>query len=298
MSSPHRALASLTAASAVLAVLLWQPPACAGRTPLRGPPVVLDAPSAINGRVIVTDEAGGVRVMRFERGGARQTAIRRGHPEQLELAYTRGVIAAALSAVRPQRVLVIGLGGGAIPMFLRHHYPAVSVDVVDIDPVVVQAATGLFDFKVDEHTRAHVADGRRFVERARGRWDLIVLDAYGRGAIPRHLATRQFLAAVRDHLTPDGVAVANVWERQYNPLYGRMRATYQAVFGELAVLGTGAGSHIFLASARPRGWTRDAMLAKARAAAAAQHFSFDLPRIIASGWGQAGGAPGAAVLVD
>lgn len=40
----------------------------------------------------------------------------------------------------PIRILCIGVGGGSLPLFLSHHYNA-HVDAVEIDPVVVEAAS-------------------------------------------------------------------------------------------------------------------------------------------------------------
>ena len=51
---------------------------------------------------------------------------------------------AALQSIdgqRPCRVLCIGLGGGTLPLFLMHHYPGMLVDVVELDPTVIKAAS-------------------------------------------------------------------------------------------------------------------------------------------------------------
>ena len=39
------------------------------------------------------------------------------------------------------RALCIGLGGGTLPNFLSHHFPGLHVDAVELDPVVIAAAT-------------------------------------------------------------------------------------------------------------------------------------------------------------
>jgi len=44
------------------------------------------------------------------------------------------------------RLLVLGLGGGALPMFLRHHFPGFAVDCCEIDPVVYGVACSHFGF--------------------------------------------------------------------------------------------------------------------------------------------------------
>ena len=40
-----------------------------------------------------------------------------------------------------RRALCIGLGGGSLAMFLAHHWPGLEVDAVELDPLVLEAAT-------------------------------------------------------------------------------------------------------------------------------------------------------------
>jgi spermidine synthase len=49
------------------------------------------------------------------------------------------------------RVMVVGLGGGALPMFIRDHIPQVIQDVVEIDPKMVETAVEWFGFDYDSH---------------------------------------------------------------------------------------------------------------------------------------------------
>ena len=37
--------------------------------------------------------------------------------------------------------LCLGLGGGSLPLFLSHHFPGMFVQAVELDPVVLAAAT-------------------------------------------------------------------------------------------------------------------------------------------------------------
>ncbi len=115
--------------------------------------------------VIVTEDAFGYRVLRFESSGARQSIGKPGEPGYLGFAYTKVAFVGLALSREPSRVLVVGLGGGTMPMFLRKYYPNATIDAVDIDPEVVHVAREYFGFKEDERLRAHVGDGRRFVER-------------------------------------------------------------------------------------------------------------------------------------
>ena len=214
----------------------------------RGPGVRYEGDSPYN-HLIVDQDLFGVRRLYFEKNGAIQSAIKPGAPLDLQLPYSHTAMLALPILGAPKKVLIVGLGGGAMPMFLRKLYPGLEIEVVDIDPGVVKAAKEYFGFAEDQHLKAYVGDGRAWIEAARGGWDLVFLDAYGKGSIPRHLATLEFLKMLKAKLAPGALVVGNVWEPGSNPLYHRMVRTYAEAFGTLCVKNVpGSGNRIFFAS--------------------------------------------------
>src|SRR6266480_7012127 len=178
--------------------------------------------------IIVTEDYSGMRTLLFERGGGRQSVVKPGDPDHLELPYARVALAGLALCEEPRRILVVGLGGGTLPMFLRTHYPAATIDVAEIDPDVVDVAKKFFGFVDDERVRAHVGDGRQFIERARqADYDVIFLDAFGAHDVPKQLTTKEFLQITRRALKPNGVVVSNVWRPASNPLYDSTVRTHQ-----------------------------------------------------------------------
>lgn len=111
-----------------------------------------------------------------------------------------------------RRVLFIGGGVGVGPRSFRRHYPDALIDLVEIDPAVLQLAGQHFFFTPDNRMRVHEEDGRTFLRRYPDEtWDAIVLDAFGDGGrLPFHLMTREFLEQVKAHLAPQGVVLANL----------------------------------------------------------------------------------------
>jgi spermidine synthase len=238
--------------------------------------VLYEKQSAYN-TVIVTEDANGYRILRFERSGARQSIGKPGDPGYLGFAYTKVAFVGLALTREPSRILVVGLGGGTMPMFLRKYYPNAHIDAVDIDPEVVHVAREYFGFKEDERLRAHVGDGRQFVERAREPYDVIFLDAFGTRNVPPHLATIEFMRAVRKAVKPTGVVVGNVWGRGANPLYDSMVRTYQEAFDELYILDVlGTSNKILLALPRKQALDRRELVQLARKTGAAKKFDFDL----------------------
>ena len=227
--------------------------------------------------IVVTEEEHGLRTLRFGRGGARQSVVKLGDPDYLALPYARVALVGLALSETPRRFLVVGLGGGTLPMFLRKYYPNAAIDAVDIDPEVVDVAKKFFGFREDELMNAHVGDGRQFIEKLRQPYDVIFLDAFGSDSVPAHLTTQEFLRAVRRAVTPGGVVVGNLWGRGSNPLYDSMVRTYEEVFDELFILDVrDAGNKILLALPRKQPLSRDELMQLARKASAARRFPFDL----------------------
>lgn len=180
-------LAGLFAYIALIALVLL---AHAGET------VLYEKASAYN-TIVVTEEDNGLRILRFGKNGARQSVVKLGDPDYLALPYVRSALVGLALSEDPRRFLVVGLGGGTLPMFLRKHYPNATIDAVDIDPEVVDVAKKFFGFREDALMNARVDDGRRFIEKVREPYDVIFLDAFGADSIPAHLTTQEFLRAVR-----------------------------------------------------------------------------------------------------
>jgi spermidine synthase len=227
--------------------------------------------------IIVTEDASGYRVLRFERSGARQSIGKPGEPGYLGFAYTKVAFVGLALTREPSRILVVGLGGGTMPMFLRKHYPDAHIDAVDIDPEVVHVAREYFGFKEDERMRAHVGDGRQFVERVRDPYDVIFLDAFGTRNVPPPLTTLEFMRAVKKAVKPTGVVVGNIWGRGPNPLFDSMVRTYQEAFDDLYILDVvGTSNKILLALPRKQSLDRPQLVQLARKTGTAKSFEFDL----------------------
>lgn len=238
--------------------------------------VLYEKQSAYND-IVVTQEGPGLRALRFERGGALQSLVRLDAPGQPVLAYLRTVMLALALCEAPQRVLVVGLGGGTLPGFLHQRYPAARIDVVDIDPEVVHVAKTYFGFREDERMRAHVADGRSYIERARAAYDIIFLDAFGARSVPPHMTTLEFLGAVRRALRPGGLVAGNLWNSAYNPAYDAMARTYQEAFETVRIVPVaGTGNRILLALPRSEPVDTATLARRAGRVAAERQFGFDL----------------------
>jgi spermidine synthase len=264
-----------------------------------GEKLLLERKSPYN-TILVTEDDRGLRILRFEKDGARQSVVKLGDPDHLELPYTRAIPVAFVFVEKPQSVLVVGLGGGTIPGFLRKRFPGLGIDVVEIDPGVAEVARSHFGFREDAKMHAYVDDGRRFIERSGRLYDIIFLDAFGTDSVPYRLVTREFLVGVSRALTPRGVVIGNVWGPGSNPLYDSMVRTYQAVYDEVSMLDVhGANNKIVVASPRKQSFSKAELVRRARQLTRELALRSDLGDIVERGFHRVGpdGASGR-ILTD
>ncbi len=148
------------------------------------------------------------RYLRFDR--SLQGGMLLKDPTVSPLRYADYVHLAWLFTPAIKRMLVVGLGAGSIPKRFLHDYPQVTVDSVELDPIVADVARQYFAVADGPRHRIIVQDGRQYVRRADGGYDVVVMDAYFAEGIPFHLVTREFFRQVRMKLSPGGVVVVNI----------------------------------------------------------------------------------------
>lgn len=177
----------------------------------------------------------------IKRDQRNQSCIDTRAPRDMVFSYTRMMMAALLFNPEPERVLVIGLGGGTLPSAIAELYPNVTIDAVEIDSAVVEVARNFFNYRPHPGTSVTVADGRLFVKRRASRrarqgesaeagYDLVLLDAFNGDYIPEHMMTQEFLAELRSVMSEDGILAANTFA--ISDLYHHESATYASVFGQ------------------------------------------------------------------
>jgi spermidine synthase len=131
-------------------------------------------------------------------------------PIALFLPYSQLMVASLALVAEPKRGLILGHGGGSLAKWLAHQWPELELDVVEFDPAVVRMAEDYFFYRRPPQHHVHVRDARVFLSSTDRTYDLIWVDAFARQMIPFHLTTVEFFAALRAHLTPNGILALNL----------------------------------------------------------------------------------------
>lgn len=226
--------------------------------PMPGTRIVYVADSPYH-RLTVRDR-GPLRILYFNY--AEQTRMIRSQPNGAGAPYADAIHISKLMRPDIRRVLMIGLGGGTVVKQFLTAYPDVTLDVVEVDPLVVKVAQEHFAVQSDPRLRIHVGDGRTFFKRTNETWDLIILDVattsrYG-DTLPPHLVTREFFAELSGRLTERGVLHMHCAFFR-TPIFPAVQKTLLAVFPSLL-----RTEGEFLASRLPLVLDREQLAAKAK----------------------------------
>lgn len=166
--------------------------------------------------------------------------MRISRPWDLELAYTRAMMAYLLFHSTPEAVLMIGLGGGSLLKFIRKYRPQTKITAVEIDDRVIAAARSYFEVPPDDDTLQVIeGDGAVYVRQHPASADVILLDGFDGDNQVEALATETFYAACRRVLRPRGVLVVNLWGRdtQFAEYFARLLHAFDGEVGWLSVMG-------------------------------------------------------------
>lgn len=158
------------------------------------------------------------------------------------------------------KILLIGGGvGGSLQEILK--YPRTAVDYVELDPEIIRLSR---EFLPQEgqaalaDVRVHIffQDGRRFLEKARQKYDLVILNLPEPATAQiNRFYTQEFFREVKDKLNPGGVlsfrvpSAENYISPELRGFLSTLYVTLKEVFAEAAVVP--GDTNIFLASGAP-----------------------------------------------
>jgi len=210
-----------------------------------------------------------------------QSAMRIARPNDLELSYTRSMMAFLLFADRPTRILMVGLGGGSLAKFIYHRLPWMTTEVVEVNPRVVAIARRCFHVPEDDaRLKVVVGNGAERMAQPGRAFDVIAVDGYDGASQVEELSDRPFYYACHARLDSGGILVVNLWssDRKFQETLLKIEAAFPA--GTLCLPAEKPGNIIVFGFRQcPANWRWDALNIRARALE--QNYGLEFPRFVA-----------------
>jgi spermidine synthase len=229
----------------------------------------------------------GRRVMLFSRARGIESSMLLEDPDALDMDYCRTMAAALALPAQCKDVLLIGLGGASLPKFIQKQFPDLQLDIVELDPDVVEVAQQYFDFKGSPNTRVLVLDGRLFLKRIEKKYDVILLDAYAGDRIPFHMTTLEFVRLVKSRLAPGGVVATNLWDPARTRFLEAEKKTYQMSFPQTYLFdAAGSGNIVIFGTPAAETVSGSEWIRRAQNLAAGRNLGFDLPGLVRTEYGR------------
>jgi spermidine synthase len=161
-----------------------------------------------------------------------QSSMKLADPTELVLSYTRAMMAFLLFVPPPQRILMIGLGGGSLAKFVYRHLPSVHTTVVESQPRVIAAARQYFHVPPDDgRFSVELAEGSKWVAAHPRSCEVLMVDGYdGHEQVPE-LSSESFYADARAALTDGGILVVNLWisDARFDAYLQRLERVFNGV---------------------------------------------------------------------
>jgi len=143
----------------------------------------------------------------------KQSARALDDPDHVELPYIRAMLGGLAFGGDPQRVLILGLGGGTLASCLLGRFEHCRIDAVELRPQVVELAHRFFALPRDPRLTVHIGDAAAFVRSPQRayRYDLILVDAYNQEGMDHGTLAAEFFESCGRLLSQVGVLVINLW---------------------------------------------------------------------------------------
>lgn len=165
-------------------------------------------------------------------GRIKQTAVDIANPALPVLEYARNCILSLAFHPHPGSLLVMGLGGGSVPMMFYHTCRDIRIDVVEIDPAIQMVAQKYFNFITDSRVSVFIDDASLFIKRKGPQYDIIIMDTFIGQKQSRSLTSEEFFQAAGERLNPGGLFVINMMTK-YEKHFEQMKRRIGSVFNSL-----------------------------------------------------------------
>jgi spermidine synthase len=163
-----------------------------------------------------------------------QSEMRRDAPDELVLPYTQTMMGFLLFKPKPQRIALIGLGGGSLAKYCYARLPEASILVAEINPDVIALRDVFCVPQNNERFQVRCEDGADLVRDASTPFDVLLVDGYDVNGQSPQLCSQRFYDECYRSLAPGGVMAVNLTVE--DPAHARSVARIRGSFESTVVV--------------------------------------------------------------
>lgn len=183
---------------------------------------------------------------------------------------------------RSYRALCVGLGVGSLPNWLSSTFPDMSIDIVEIDPVVVRASVNYFGLPSGK-VNIYKKDVQLYLDEqsdaSLNKHSLIYLDIFNEHGLPKSVFNQEFVHRLRNQLRRNGVLVANIFCNI--KLFNQILCLFERAFKSVHILAVEENrNNIILVAYNREAVTAEELMETGRKLAQHHTFDFDFAKVL------------------
>lgn len=173
-------------------------------------------------------EEGSTLSMHFDMNST-QSVMRKHDPAYLVLGYTRTMMGFLFFQPEPERIAMIGLGGGSLAKYCAKHLPDTDFTAIEVNDKVI-ALRDKFKVPPDsDKFRVLHANGADYVVNKSEQVDVLLIDGFNEDGHPASLCSAGFYDNCYAKLRDGGVMAVNLLARdlKYGTYTSRIRDSFE-----------------------------------------------------------------------
>jgi len=139
-----------------------------------------------------------------------QSKMRQEVPDELVLGYTHTMMGFLLFNTSPEKIAMIGLGGGSLAKYCYRYLPDSKIVVIENDERVLELRDGFYVPRNDQRFQVILGDGAEFMKSPPNKFDILLIDGFDCIGQPAQLCSRSFYDDCYESLSSDGIVVVNL----------------------------------------------------------------------------------------
>jgi spermidine synthase len=172
---------------------------------------------------------------------ATQSEMRCHAPNELIVPYTRTMMGFLLFKPQPQKIVMIGLGGGSLAKYCYAKLPDASIVVAEVNPEVMALRDQFRIPPNEERFQVLCEDGAALVGKVSDCVDVLLVDGFDLHGQSAQLCTQRFYEDCYRSLAPEGLIVINL--SIDDPNLEQSHARLRRIFGNAVLVGSPDGTN-------------------------------------------------------